>query len=245
MKAGSRARRQPREPRFHVDPSQPPDAKALDTASRLFDCALTVFAEKGYDATSVRDIIAVAGVTQPTLYYYCDGKLDLFRRLVRQKYDESLRSLRASIAALEGWEARLRAIVAGSFAQCALDHRVPRLMFQTAFGPPIPGVSDYLAELSANRFALVREVVLAGVTAGELEAVNVDGLTLALCCLMDQHINLLARQPDSARLLTPELAHWLVDLFLRGAATRPNPVSSAGVRVGRSHTRPAAPARRG
>ncbi|HCS50994.1 helix-turn-helix domain-containing protein [Rubinisphaera sp.] len=40
-----------------------------DTREHLLDCALTLFAERGYAATSVRDIIHAAEVTQPTLYY--------------------------------------------------------------------------------------------------------------------------------------------------------------------------------
>ncbi len=41
-----------------------------DSERRLLDCALTLFSTKGYVATGVRELIDLAGVTQPVLYYY-------------------------------------------------------------------------------------------------------------------------------------------------------------------------------
>jgi AcrR family transcriptional regulator len=48
-----------------------------DTEERLLDHSLTLFAEKGYEAASVREIIEATGVTRPVLYYYCSSKEDL------------------------------------------------------------------------------------------------------------------------------------------------------------------------
>ncbi len=192
------------------------DRPVGETESHIYDCALTIFAAKGYDATSVRDIIRAAGVTQPTLYYHCRSKLDLFLRLVRSKYEESLDQLKQSIVQIEGCEPRLRAIMSGSFAYCAMDPRVPQLMFQTAFGPPIGAVSEYLEELSGRRFSLVRDIMRDGIKSGELAPSSAEGLALAFCCLMDQHINILIRQPDRRQRLAPKLADWLVTIFLRG-----------------------------
>ena len=44
--------------------------------------------------------------------------------------------------------------MSGSFAFCATDPRVPRLMFQTHFGPTIPGISEFMAEVAKLRSAL-------------------------------------------------------------------------------------------
>jgi len=63
----------------------------------------------------------------------------------------------------------------------------------------------------------LKSVIAQGIAAGELPKSSDDGLTLAFCCLMDQHINILSRLDDSSAKLTPELADWLIALFLRGA----------------------------
>ena len=187
------------------------------TRERLLESALTVFSERGYEATSVRDILTLAGVTQPTLYHYFDGKLALFLELVRSRYADAQAELERSMERVAGCEARLRAILTSSIAECAADPRVPRLFFQAAYGPPVDGGAERLEELASRRFALVRRVVAEGVEAGRLRHESIDGLALAFCCLMDQHLHLLSRREDAQRHLTPALADWLLSLFLQGA----------------------------
>ena len=186
------------------------------TEARLLDCSLTIFAEKGYSATSVRQIIDAAGVTQPTLYYYCDDKADLFKRLVRQKYEESHQQLDSVLQQIDGCEERLRTLVRRSFEYCVADPRIPRLMFQTYFGPPIEGIAEFLDELTATRFALVTRLMRDGMKSGELKRADPEFLALSFCNLMDQPINLFARMSHPKRYLTSKLADAIVELFLRG-----------------------------
>lgn len=190
-----------------------------DTEERLLDAALSLFAEKGYEAASVREIIEATGVTRPVLYYYCSSKEDLFRRLVHWKHDEAYRELGTIVQETSGCENRLRAIIRGSFAFCAADPRVPCLMFQTHFGPVIPGISEFMAEIAKVRFSIIQQVMQDGLDSGELKGGDANALALAFCCLMDQHINILSRLPRPKKHLTPEFADWLVELFLHGAAS--------------------------
>ena len=187
-----------------------------DTEERLLDHSLTLFAEKGYEAASVREIIEATGVTRPVLYYYCSSKEDLFKRLVHWKHDEAYRELGRYVDETKGCANRLRAIMRGSFAFCATDPRVPRLMFQTHFGPTIPGVAEFMDEVAKLRFLIVHQVMQEGLDAGELEGGDAASLSLIFCCIMDQHINVLVRMPKPKKRLTPELADSLVDVFLNG-----------------------------
>jgi AcrR family transcriptional regulator len=187
-----------------------------DTEERLLDHSLTLFAEKGYEAASVREIIEATGVTRPVLYYYCSSKEDLFKRLVHWKHDEAYRELGKNVGETKGCANRLRAIMRGSFVFCATDPRVPRLMFQTHFGPTIPGISEFMAEVAKLRFLIVHQVIQDGLDAGELVGGDAPSLSLIFCCIMDQHINVLVRMPKPKKRLTPELADSLVDVFLHG-----------------------------
>ncbi len=49
---------------------------------RLLEAAIALFAENGYAATSVREIVSKAGVTKPVLYYYFGSKEGLFRAII-------------------------------------------------------------------------------------------------------------------------------------------------------------------
>ncbi|HOH51706.1 MAG TPA: helix-turn-helix domain-containing protein, partial [Candidatus Hydrogenedentes bacterium] len=59
---------------------QTPLESGNEAEARLLESALKIFSEKGYEGTSIREIIEGAGVTRPVLYYYFQNKEDLFRR---------------------------------------------------------------------------------------------------------------------------------------------------------------------
>ncbi len=48
--------------------------------------ALELFTRKGYAATSVREIVAAAGVTKPVLYYYFENKEGIYLALMEQLF---------------------------------------------------------------------------------------------------------------------------------------------------------------
>src|SRR5690348_9681797 len=51
-------------------------------ARHIARSAARLFAERGYDATSVREIVEAAGVAKPTLYYYFRSKEGLAQALL-------------------------------------------------------------------------------------------------------------------------------------------------------------------
>lgn len=57
-----------------------PDSTARD---RLMAAAVRLFEQRGYAATTVREIVEAAGVTKPVLYYYFGNKEGIFQDLVR------------------------------------------------------------------------------------------------------------------------------------------------------------------
>jgi AcrR family transcriptional regulator len=87
-----------------------------DTEERLLDAAFILFAEKGYEAASVREIIEATEMTRPVLYYCCSSKEDLFKRLVHWKHDEAYRPLGKNVGETKDCANRLREIMRDSFA---------------------------------------------------------------------------------------------------------------------------------
>ena len=45
---------------------------------RLMDAAILLFTTRGYAATSVREIVEMAGVTKPALYYHFQSKEGIY-----------------------------------------------------------------------------------------------------------------------------------------------------------------------
>ena len=42
----------------------------MDNREKILQCAEELFYSRGYDAAGVQEIVEMAGVTKPTLYYY-------------------------------------------------------------------------------------------------------------------------------------------------------------------------------
>ena len=50
---------------------------------QILDAALKLFAQKGYAATTVREIVDTVGITAPSLYYYFGNKEGLYMELMQ------------------------------------------------------------------------------------------------------------------------------------------------------------------
>ena len=53
-----------------------------DTRQRILDTATDLFVERGYEATSLREIAEAVGVTKAALYYHFTSKDELLRALI-------------------------------------------------------------------------------------------------------------------------------------------------------------------
>ena len=194
--------------------SAPPNAR-----NRLLDSALTLFADQGYVATTTQEIIDAAGVTKPVLYHYFASKEELFRQLVGSIYEATTAAWDAIILQETTATARLRGIARISFEGSARDPRLPRLLLQTHYGPPIAELRSFMDGHTSRRFDAVVAIMTTSLSSGELRGGDATTLALLFCCIMDQHINLLARMPNASALLTADRADALVDAFLHGCGT--------------------------
>lgn len=66
-----------------------PYAKGLAKRDEILDAALELFAQKGYDRTSVREIARHAGLSQAGLLHHFSTKEDLFLEVLRRRDDRS------------------------------------------------------------------------------------------------------------------------------------------------------------
>jgi TetR/AcrR family transcriptional regulator, transcriptional repressor for nem operon len=67
-------------------------SKASDTRSRLVLAAMRLFWEKGYNSTSIADVLQAAKVNSGSLYYFFPGKSDLLGAVL-DMYHEGIRPM--------------------------------------------------------------------------------------------------------------------------------------------------------
>ena len=67
-----------------MSPEATSPTKGERTAARLLDCAESLFAERGYEGTSLRAIAGAAGIREPGLYNYFAGKEALYAAVLER-----------------------------------------------------------------------------------------------------------------------------------------------------------------
>ncbi len=125
-----------REPREQT--TQP--RRRLPAAERrqlIEDAAARLFAQHGYAATTVEDIVVAAGVSKPMLYRHFESKKDLQMKLLEHRRDELAAAPLDSFIKGEGeLKKRLPAMVDAWFAHVEEHPDTSRILFQDASGDP-------------------------------------------------------------------------------------------------------------
>lgn len=81
------------------------------TKRKIFETSMKLFAEKGYDATSIEEITATVGVAKGTLYYHFSSKEEIFNFLVEEGVKLLKNSISIKTAKLTNSIDKIKAIV--------------------------------------------------------------------------------------------------------------------------------------
>jgi AcrR family transcriptional regulator len=184
-----------------------------DPHRTICDAAALLFAQKGYDATSLQDVADRVGVTKAGLYYYFPTKDALFDKIVLRVLEEMLETTKAAVATKAGLDQRLTAFMV-AHADYFLAHRdTYRSSF---FGRTGGRSSDYNAEQLAARRAYVRfleDILKDGASEGTMKPEDVPTLARGILGML----NWMARwyQPDGAK-SPQQIAESYAEILLRG-----------------------------
>ena len=196
-----------------MKPHDAPGKGAL-TRRRIVQEALVLFADKGVDQTTMKDIASGAGITEPAVYRHFSGKAELVWQIFSEGYCGLALELQAAASRETGLRQKLERIID---VYCLLhDTSTPlfRFLFLTQHGqlarltPGMPTPVD-----------VVRDVIAAGIEAREIPKGDPDLLTALLFGLVTQpavfriYGRLDGRMQDYAGILTA--ASWAV-LSARG-----------------------------
>lgn len=81
------------------------------TKRKIFETSMKLFAEKGYDATSVEDITSAVGVAKGTLYYHFSSKEEIFNFLIEEGVKLLQNSVDIKTEKLDNYIDKIKAIV--------------------------------------------------------------------------------------------------------------------------------------
>ncbi len=199
--------------------ADPASAAAPDgREAQLLDIARRLFARKGFDATSLRDIAEEAEVTKAALYYYFPNKDALYERIVIASMDALLADVKAAVARMPTPLTQVRAFLYA--AADSLEFQRDRwLAGSNAFWQA--GATDRRGLALTQRDAfegLLRGCIERGIASGELRPVNAAMTTRLLLSGLNQMARWFrSGGPLSAR----EVMDQYLDIVMLGLINRP------------------------
>ena len=81
------------------------------TKRKIFETSMKLFAEKGYESTSIEEITATVGVAKGTLYYHFSSKEEIFNFLVEEGMKLLKNSIQIKTAKLDNSIDKIKAII--------------------------------------------------------------------------------------------------------------------------------------
>ncbi|GAB3171866.1 TetR/AcrR family transcriptional regulator [Streptomyces incanus] len=162
--------------------AQPWGEVTPDAARRLLLAAVEAFAERGYHATTTRDIAGRAGMSPAALYIHYKTKEELLHRISRIGHEKALDILRTAARA-EGSPTRRLAEAVSSFVRWHAGGRTTARVVQYELDSLGPDARAEIIALRRQVDAEVRGIIEEGVRSGEFDVPDVRGTTLAVLSL--------------------------------------------------------------
>ncbi|MFE9683372.1 TetR/AcrR family transcriptional regulator [Streptomyces sp. NPDC002701] len=153
-----------------------------DAARRLLVAAVDAFAERGYHATTTRDIAGRAGMSPAALYIHYKTKEELLHRISRIGHEKALDILRTA-GSREGSPTERLADAVSSFVRWHAGGRTTARVVQYELDSLGADARAEIIALRRQVDAEVRAIIEDGVAAGEFDVPDVPGTTLAILSL--------------------------------------------------------------
>ncbi len=188
-----------------------------NSRERLLETATELFAEKGYAATSVREIVERAGVSKPVLYYYFKSKEGLFYAILEWAAEVQQDILNEIFEAPGTVKDRFiflyRRVQEGIREYQSLYIMIHGLIF----GPP-QGVPEYdFASYQRHMLDAVKRIYSDGVSSGEIRHIDADEVAFLVLALLDFSLNMDVVLPELA---DPQRPERLLQLAFQGLSKR-------------------------
>lgn len=184
---------------------------------RILAAALALFAEKGFESTSVQDVVVAAGVTKGAMYHYFSSKEDLLYEIYSRVLRMQKERLDKAVAQEGSVEERVRAACADVVVTTAENLESTTIFFRS------------LHQMSAEKQQEIRgerrryhETFRGLIVEGQEAGVFRDDMSADLC--VDYFFGSVHHLPmwlkPSGRLTAEEVGRSFADLFVDGLTVR-------------------------
>jgi AcrR family transcriptional regulator len=165
------------------------------TRDQLVEVATGLFAERGYEDTSIEAVLAAAGVSRGALYHHFAGKDALFEAVVAAVEARAVAQLAARTRTASGAVGTLRAVALG-WIELAGDPVIQRITIIDA--PSVLGWERWRSMNEQHALGAMRDILRAVADEGHLPAELVGPFAHMVLAALDEITLVIARADDPA-----------------------------------------------
>jgi AcrR family transcriptional regulator len=168
-------------------------ARGQATRGQLIEVATRLFAEHGYEDTSIEAVLAAAGVSRGALYHHFSGKDALFEAVLKSVEDSITAQLAAAVQGVSGAVATINT-AALAWIDLAGDPVIQRIILTD--GPSVLGWERWRAMDEQYAVGAMRGLLQAVCDEGNLPPELVDSFAHMILAALDEIAVVIARAED-------------------------------------------------
>jgi len=165
-----------------------PHARDAEVRERIYQSALRLFSQKGFAATSLREVSEEAQTTKPMIYYYFGSKEGLYGSIVREILEEMADAIRGQVPGEA--PARDQAL---AYCERYLDHFLAKeeiiaLVLREVFGLGGVPMATFTQTLGERVRLPLDEILQRGMETGEFYGDHVKICATAITGILNMFI---------------------------------------------------------
>ena len=141
-----------------------------DTRKKIFAVAARLFADKGYNAVSMREISELAGLSKPMIYYYFGSKEGIYKELVTTGVSHILSAIESTYSLDISVKEKLNMILKKFFYACHNFPEFAQFMLNLFFANEKVDFLDNFKEQLNRKEKLTINLFREGIESGELRS---------------------------------------------------------------------------
>lgn len=186
------------------------------TKRRIFNTAIKLFSEKGYDNTNIEEITAIAGVAKGSLYYHFSKKEEIFDLLL----EEGFKLLKNNIELkCKGYDTALEKIKVVIMLQIRITVKYEYLLnvvFSQMWGED--SKNKKCKQTVYEYIAIIEEIIKQGIENGEFYEGNVQALAAGIFGVT--HSSLIYRLKNDRQVDIQTVYDGFIDTVIRGISKK-------------------------
>lgn len=185
------------------------------TKATIFKAAAKLFAEKGFNGVSMREISELSNVTKPTIYYYFGNKEGIYKALIQEALNYHLEDLKQIAALKIPMKQKLIELLKRRF-QISLQYpELTKFVLQVfTHYEKLPCLDGFESEVAAHT-KIFAEMIQEGIDSGEFGPSARPELVVHVIGAVLLHF-LMSQLNSTEQILSDQLAEELIELLFKG-----------------------------